>query len=505
MPERNSQSKTNASAPSAMPVEISTARRRALTAALLLGTFLASIEVTIVAAAMPTIVDQLGGLALYPWVFSSYLLTQTISIPLYGRLADLYGRRPVYVLGVTLFLIGSTLSGLASSMTFLVVARSLQGLGAGSVLPLTMTIFGDLFEVSARTKLQGLFSLVWGISSLAGPLVGGTIALHLSWRWVFFLNLPFGIVGAATVFILLKEVRKRREHSLDLQGALTLSLGTLLLLVGLLPEDQRPVSGGLLPWMVAAFMMYGAFILLERRHPEPILPLELFRDRVHLAANLAGVLLGMVLFGFVSYLPLFVQGVKGGSPIEAGAVLIPLSAGWTTASFVAGRLVWRVGFRFLVRVGCFLVAIGSLMAYVGLSVDHSPVAFLGEIIYGLGMGACISSFTVSVQERVPIYQRGIATAMTQFSRSIGGTIGVAVLGAILTSKLGGNIPDLNLASHQGSESHLSQALLTVFFASALLAIAASLVGVALFPKVAAETVRTTTQKEEFRNESHKEA
>jgi EmrB/QacA subfamily drug resistance transporter len=377
------------------------ARRRAITAALLLGTFLASIEATVVGTAMPSIVDQLGGFALYPWVFSAYLLAQTISIPLYGRLADLYGRRAAYVGGVSIFLVGSILCGMAPSMEALVAARALQGIGAGSVLPLTMTIFGDLYEVSVRTKLQGLFSLVWGVSSVAGPLAGGAIVLHWSWRWVFLLNVPFGLISALVIGLLLRETGfERRQRRLDIGGAVLLSVATGLLLLALLPEEQRP--GGLPPLAAVAGAILGgaAFLLVERRHPEPLVPLDLFRDRVHIAANAAGVLLGVVLFGVVSYVPLYVQGVCGGTPVEAGATLIPLSFGWTGASIVAGRLVARVGFRFLVRTGSALIAAGSIVGAGGIYHGFSTLGIIGLCLYGVGMGCCISSFTVSVQERV---------------------------------------------------------------------------------------------------------
>jgi EmrB/QacA subfamily drug resistance transporter len=463
---------------------ISQRRRSYLTVALLVGTFLASIEVTVVAAAMPSIVESLGGLSLYPWVFSAYLLTQTISIPLYGRLADLYGRRNTYVVGVAIFLLGSALAGFSTSMQFLVAARALQGLGAGSVLPLTMTIFGDLFEVSVRTKLQGLFSLVWGISALLGPLAGGTIVQHLSWRWVFFLNLPFGLISGAIVALLLLEGKTRRQHRLDSVGAASLAIATLSVLVGLLPAEQRPLGLDVSAWMLLALAAFGLLLYWERGHPEPIIPLGLFRDRVHVAANFTGVLLGGVLFSLVSYLPLYVQGVLGGTPLMAGAVLIPLSLGWTTASIVGGRVVWQVGFRFLVRTGCALIAIGIVGAYYGVISGQLLLALAGECVYGLGMGACISSFTVSVQEQVSFEKRGIATALTQFSRSIGGAIGVAVFGAVLASQLGPQAMEARSGLQTLREAaQLEEGLILVFGLQAVTSVAAAVLGIALFPGI----------------------
>jgi EmrB/QacA subfamily drug resistance transporter len=465
--------------------QISAARRRAITAALLLGTFLASIEVTVVATAMPSIVEQIGGLALYPWVFSAYLLTQTVTIPLYGRLADLHGRRPVYVGGVALFLLGSVLAGMAPSMPALVAARAVQGLGAGCVIPLTMTIFGDLYEVSTRTKLQGLFSLVWGFSSVAGPLAGGTIVMHLSWHWVFLLNVPFGLLSAVAVAWLLKERPLGRRRPLDLGGAFTLSAATLLLLVALLPADQRPLAAGPFLWLAGAVLCALAFLGLERRHPEPLVPLDLFRDRVQVAANAAGVLQGVVLFGVSSYLPLYIQAVRGKTPIEAGALLIPLSLGWTVATFVGGRVVRRVGFQLLVRVGSTLIAVGAGLGYLGIVLDLLWVGVLGLVSYGLGMGLCVSSFVVSVQERVPPARRGIATALTQFSRSIGGAVGVAVLGVVLTTAVG---TELHAVTSAGADPALvgllDQGLRTVFMLMVGAATGAALVALALFPRVA---------------------
>lgn len=460
------------------------ARRTLVTLALLLGTFLSSIEVTVVATAMPSIVQHLGSLSLYPWVFSAYLLTQTVSIPLYGRLADLVGRRYTYVGGVTLFLVGSALCGLSDSMEFLVLARAVQGLGAGAVLPLTMTIFGDLYEVSQRTRLQGLFSMVWGVSSVLGPLTGGAIVLHASWRWVFLLNLPFGLVSALTVGLLLREKKVVRKHRLDIAGALLLAVSTLLIMAGLLPEGQRPLQVPVYVWLGAALITALAFYRREVGHPEPLLPMGLFRDRLHVAANATGVLFGVVLLGLVGYVPLYVQVVKGGSPVTAGAVLIPLSLGWTLASFTAGRLVFRLGFQVLVRVGCTLVATGMTVAFAGVWLDLWWLGIAGEVLYGLGMGASVSSFTVSVQERVVPKFKGIATALTQFSRSIGGAVGVAVLGAVLTLWVGEHLPEGGVM--KASEvAHLESGLRAVFSVVCGVAILAGVFGIALFPKVSA--------------------
>ncbi|MCB9762642.1 MAG: MFS transporter [Alphaproteobacteria bacterium] len=401
---------------------------------MLLGTFLSSIEVTIVSAAMPSIVEALGGLALYPWVFTTYILAQTVTIPIYGRLADLWGRRRTYAVGVSLFLMGSLLSGAAPSMEALVAARLLQGLGAGSLLPLTMTIFGDLYAVAERTRIQGVFSLVWGLSAILGPTTGGALVMAGSWRAIFLLNLPFGILATATILWLLPEPADRRRQRLDLGGMATLSLGLIALMVALMRPDERP--GPAWPWALAAVAMLGAFLAIERRHPQPTVPLELFRDRVQATVNVAGVVMGVVLFGVVGFLPLFIQGVLGASPMWAGAALIPMALSWTVGSVLAGRLLYRFGFRGLVRTGAISMTLGT----VGLSVamrHPDPVLLAGALVLtGLGFGFCVSSFTVSVQERARPEHKGIATALSQFARSIGATVGVAVLGAIMTRGLG---------------------------------------------------------------------
>jgi EmrB/QacA subfamily drug resistance transporter len=438
---------------------------------------LASIEVTVVATAMPTIVRHLGGWPLYPWVFSAYLLAQTVTIPLYGRLADLYGRRATYAVGVALFLVGSVACGLAPSMGTLVAARLVQGAGAGCVLPLTMTIFADLYDLVTRTKLQGLFSLVWGTSSLAGPLVGGAIALHWSWRWVFLLNLPFGVLSVVIVLATLREPSAHRRHRLDLLGAFLLAAATLLLLVGLLPAEQRPWALSPFWWFASVVAVAASFIIWEQRHPEPLIPLPLLRHRLHLAVNGAGLLLGMVLFGAVSYVPLYVQYVLGGTPLHAGLTLVPLSVGWSTASLLVGRLVQRVGFTALVRGGAVAVALGAALSFVAL--DVPLVALGGVVFYGLGMGALISCFTVSVQEHASPREKGIVTALAQFSRSIGGAVGVALLG-VLATRGGAQSVDHLVPAATGS---LATGLHLVFGAMVALAWAAMVVTVLLFPRL----------------------
>jgi len=426
---------------------------------------------------MPTIVRHLGGWPLYPWVFSAYLLAQTVTIPLYGRLADRHGRRVTYAAGVALFLVGSVACGLAPSMGTLVAARLVQGAGAGCVLPLTMTIFGDLYDVVTRTKLQGLFSLVWGASSLAGPLVGGAIALHWSWRWVFLLNLPFGVLSVVMVLATLREPPPHGRHRLDLLGSLLLAAATLLLLVGLLPAEQRPWALSPVLWFAAVAAVVTLFVWWEGRHPEPLIPLPLFRHRLHLAVNSAGLLLGMVLFGVVSYVPLYVQYVLGGTPLHAGLTLVPLSLGWSTASLLAGRLVQRVGFTALVRTGAIVVALGPAVSF--MAIDHRLAALVGLVLYGLGMGTLISCFTVSVQEQASPREKGIVTALAQFSRSIGGAVGVALLG-VLATRGGDQSPDQLMPDATGS---LAAGLHLVFGAMVALAWAAMLLTVLLFPRL----------------------
>ncbi len=463
-------------------IELEPRRRQAITAGLLVGTLLASMEATVVGAAMPSIVEAVGGLTLFPWVFTGYLLSQSFTIPLWGRLADLVGRRHTYLAGVLLFLVGSAACGAAPNMVFLVAARILQGLGAGCLLPLTMTIFGDLYPMDQRTRIQGLFSLVWGVSSVLGPMIGGVIVTHHSWRWIFLLNIPVGLVAAGMVMVFLPEPPATGKPSLDLPGAAVLSLSVISLLIGLLPPTQRPTDPW--GWLVASVCLGGLFLHMERRHPEPLIPLELFRIDVQRAVNVAGFLMGVSLLGLIGFMPLAMPTKFNATPFWAGMALVPVSLTWTTASLLAGSVLNYVGFRTLVRIGGVFVALGLVVLWAGLVAKSLGVLLLGMLGYGLGMGCCFSVFTVVAQETCPPEQRGIATALTQFFRNMGGTVGMAVLGSIMAVGLdpdvaacieesGLNNPDISSA--------LGIAVLDVFAAMAASGITAGVLAILLFP------------------------
>ncbi|MEE2750990.1 MAG: MFS transporter [Myxococcota bacterium] len=463
-------------------IELEPSRRKAITAGLLVGTLLASMEATVVGAAMPSIVEAVGGLTLFPWVFTGYLLSQSFTIPLWGRLADLVGRRHTYLAGVLLFLIGSAACGAAPNMAFLIGARILQGLGAGCLLPLTMTIFGDLYPMDQRTRVQGLFSLVWGVSSVLGPMVGGAIVTHHSWRWIFLLNIPIGLVAAGMVMVFLPEPPATRKPKLDLAGAAVLSLSVISLLVGLLPPDQRPTAPW--GWLVASIALAGLFLQMERRHPEPLIPLELFRIDVQRAVNVAGFLMGVSLLGLIGFMPLAMRTQFNASPFWAGMALVPISLTWTTASLLAGSALNYVGFRTLVRIGGVFVGVGLLVLWTGLVAQSLGILFLGMLGYGLGMGCCFSVFTVVAQETCPPEQRGIATALTQFFRNMGGTVGMAVLGSLMAMGIDPEVaacidesgltdPDINKA--------LGVAVLDVFAAMAASGVTAGVLAIYLFP------------------------
>ena len=411
---------------------------------MILATALSALDATIVATALPSIVGVLGGLPLYSLVISGFLLTATTTVPLYGKLSDIYGRKPVFMVGAGIFIVGSALCGLAWDMPSLILFRAVQGVGAGCVLPISLTIIGDLFDVEERARLQGVFGAVWGVSSVAGPLVGGAIVQFADWRWVFFINVPVGLLAALLIFLYLREPRIHTRQKVDIAGAITLTFGVGLVLVGLQSGSRgdgwlTPLS--LLTW-AGAILLLALFVYFERRAPAPILSLDLLSRPIIAVPCLAGLLSGGVLIGFSAYVPLLVQGSWGGTPIEAGLILAPLSIGWPLASSQTGKLVRRFPYRSLVIGGTLLIVLGTLLL---LSVVLPVVAssfilkngaiIVGGFIAGLGFGFSTSAMLIAVQISVPWSERGISTASVQFFRNMGNTIGASVLGAVLTVTL----------------------------------------------------------------------
>jgi EmrB/QacA subfamily drug resistance transporter len=454
------------------------------TVALLVGTLLASMDVTVVGTAMPRITGKLGGLELYPWVFSVYLLASTVTGPIWGKLADLFGRKPTYLVSMSLFLLGSAACGAAPSMAWLVAARALQGVGAGANFTLTQTIFGDIFPIETRAKMQGIFSFVWGISSVIGPAVGGAIVTYWSWPWVFLINLPIGIAGLLAFVAYFHEQVEKKPHTLDILGALLLSGSITIGLAGM----TRP------PMLAAAAALLVLFFLVERRAAEPILPLDLFKDRVIAIAAVTGLLTGPLLFAFIAYVPLYLQGALAVEPMWAGLVMAPMSVGWSSATFLGGRLILKSGFRPLVRGGALLIALSCVVlwhAMGNLPTTQAWIEFLAaDTVFGAGMGAALSAVVIATQERVSWQRRGVATAIVGLSRQVGSTLGVAAFGAIITASLAKRLltvanappPSALLDPHRLSElspsvlaasrDALAQSLLPIFFVLMLISVAA---------------------------------
>jgi len=407
-----------------------------VTVGIMLSLFLASMESTVVATAMPTIVGQLGGLEHYSWVFAAFMLTSTTSVPLYGKLSDIYGRRRIYVIAMAIFLVGCVISGLAQSMSQLIGARALQGLGAGGIQPLAFILIGEMFSLKQRAKMQGLFSGVWGVSSITGPLLGGFLVDQLSWRWVFYINILPGILAAALVALAWQEQAKGHERpAVDYLGAALLSASVVTLLIGLME------FGTFNSWMLitVAAALFIALLWVEQRAADPILPLQLFRDRLFATAVTHGILTGWALFGSISFIPLFVQSVMGTSATQAGITITPMLLGWVTASIIGMRLILTVGYRKLGLIGTSLFATGAfLMTLIGAG-SSQIVMMIFVTIMGIGMGLSIPSFLVAVQTSVERRNLGTATSLLQFSRSIGGTLGVSVMGAALSIRLASNL------------------------------------------------------------------
>src|SRR6188768_1835235 len=337
---------------------ISLARRRAITAGLLLGMSLGALEATVIGTAMPTVIAALGGLAHYSWVFSAYLLTSTATVPIWGRLSDLYGRRRIYLLGVIFFLVGSMLSGAATSMPMLIVARAIQGLGTGAIIPLSMTIIGELYTLQERPRTQALFSGVWGVASIAGPMVGGYVTDAWSWRWVFYLNLPLGLLTVVVIALAYPASRVLRKVQVDWAGAVLLFTGISALLLALGDDTGNPII-----WFALSVGLLSTFAYVELKSAEPILPIDLLASPVVSRSMVVVFLVGFALFSAVAFVPLYVQTVLNGSATAAGQVLTPLFLGWVTMSVIGARATVKLGYRVVAITGSALITVG----FVGLA------------------------------------------------------------------------------------------------------------------------------------------
>lgn len=411
--------------------------------AVMMCTALIAVDGTVLAAAVPSIVTQLGGFSQFPWLFSIYLLTQAVTTPIYGRLADIFGRRPVLLLGIGLFLAGSVLCGAAWSMPVLIVARALQGLGAGAIQPTSITILGDIYSVAERARVQGYIAAVWGISGVAGPAIGGVFSEYLSWRWIFFINLPFGALAIVMLLRHLSENVERRRHTIDYPGALLLTLSFGLLILGLL-EGGVAWAWGSAPSVAVlggGAVLLAAFLWVESRAPEPVLPLWVLRRRVLVGANLSQLGVGVLLMGVTSYVPTFAQGVLGYGPVLAGSALAGMLVGWPISASQAGRVYLRIGFRDTSLVGAVLVAVS--VAACSLWNVHSGLWLIVLVSFGIGVGMGFASAPtmVAIQSVVGWERRGVVTSTTMFARSIGSAVGVAVFGALVNSTLAARLTD----------------------------------------------------------------
>lgn len=412
--------------------------RKRITAALLVAMMVTAMEQLVVSPAMPTIIATLKGFTIYPWVISAYLLAATVSTPIYGKLADLFGRKRVLLLGLGLFAMGSMLSGLAQNMGQLIAMRTLQGLGAGAVGPIVLTILGDIFTLEERARVQGLFSAVWGISSVAGPILGGYLTDHLGWRWVFLVSVPFAFLAIGMlVFHVDEPARERTVAPIDWAGAGLLTTGMTVLLWVVLDGARLETS-----WTLALMGLTGGllvlFVIRERKAADPILPLDLLARPTIAAALVGSFMIGAILFGLEVYVPLFVQGVRGGAATQAGRALMPLFLAWAVSVAVAARAVVRFGFRRAGIVGSMLIVLGNLLLVAGaVAPEWSRVCFgVGLAVVGFGMGPASLCMILAVQHSVTWGQRGVATGAVTFLRTIGGAIVVGLLGALLAHGLG---------------------------------------------------------------------
>ena len=412
-------------------------KRPFILAAIMLAMFMNAIEGTIVSTAMPAIVSDLGGFSLYSWVFSGYLLMNAVTVLIYGKLSDIVGRKPVLLFGIIVFLIGSILCGFADSMRELIFYRFLQGFGAGAVAPVASTIVGDIYKNEERARIQGYLSSVWGISAVMGPALGGLIVESLSWRLVFWINIPLGILSFVGIWFFLHENIEKRKRDIDYIGAalLTLSISTLMVVLVQGGVKWSWASTPAISLVVIAVISFVLFIMQEKRASEPMMPFEIWKERSILIANLVSLTTGVMMIGLSSFLPTFVQGVMERSPTVAGFTLTAMSIGWPIASVFSGRLLLKIGFKATSLLGGTSLILGSLILVL-MNPEAGPlIAATGSFFVGVGMGLTSTSFIVVIQKTVSWERRGIATASNMFMRNLGNTVGAALLGGVMNTRL----------------------------------------------------------------------
>ena len=411
--------------------------------AVLLGLFLVALDQTIVGTALPKIVTSLGGNDLYTWVVTIYLLTSTITVPFYGKLSDIYGRRPMLMIGISLFLIGSALSGLSQEMWQLILFRGIQGLGAGALFPIALAVIGDLFTPAERGKYQGLFGAVFGISFLIGPGLGGFLTDNVSWHWIFFVNIPIGLISLAVIWKLLPTIKRSdASRNLDYLGAVVFTVAIGFLLVGLTNKQ----SGDWSDWFVGGFIGIGLalsalFALVETRAKEPIVPLDLWKNRTYVSSILSTFFVSFGFFGAIIFLPRWFQVVRHETATASGYLIFPMLIGLIGSSIVAGALVSRTGrYKAIVVAGLISMTVGiTLMTQLRADTPY-PILFLWMFVTGLGIGPTLSVFTIIVQNAVPFSKLGVATSNLTFFRQIGGSVGLAIAGTLFGQGLTDELP-----------------------------------------------------------------
>ncbi|HEY9289884.1 MAG TPA: MDR family MFS transporter [Microlunatus sp.] len=441
---------------------------------LMLGTALIALDATILATAVPSVVDTLGGFSQFPWLFSIYVLAQAVSVPIYGKLSDQIGRKPIMIFGIGLFVVGSILCGLAWAMPVLIIFRAVQGLGAGAIGPMAMTIIGDIYSVEERAKVQGYTASVWGISSVVGPTLGGVFTDFVSWRAIFFVNIPLGLFAGWMLWRHFHESVKITKHKIDFAGAATLTVGASLIILGLL-------EGGVLwSWMsvpsvvifvVGAVVLVG-FVIIERHAAEPVLPGWAFSRRIFDGVYITAMAVGVLTLGLSSYVPMFVQNVLGSSALIAGFALAGQSLGWPLAASQSGRIYLRIGFRNTALIGGGFALLGSASLLL-LGPDSTPLQVgLSCAVVGIGLGLTTSPTLVAAQSVVGWQQRGVITATNMFARSMGSAVGTAIFGAIANATIKGSG---QLTGHGSTSSGVPRMVLydaigNVFIASVVVSV-----------------------------------